>query len=254
MLQKEDQGAELFLVTKKLLTKVEQQVVRIETRYSWLNYILNHSFFPLMFLAFGMTELFRPLKTWGTLFLISSIVILIINIPEDQKSSLLSVCFFGSIILVMYALPSSYAFDSVLSGEIVQIKQFVSQQGVKTEERIKLLINNIDLVKARVYARVNFFKWLLGVSWALSLFIFNQFNSIVIKISPDMIKEIIGESIGSLSVLGIFSLFILCSIISYKKANDAVFCRISLAFNELQYEIESNQRQIDNDKNLGSST
>jgi len=246
MVQKEDKGAELFSVTKKLLTKVEQQVVRMETRYSWLNYILNHSFSPLMFLTFGMTELFRPLKTWGTLFLISIIVILgiflIINVPEDQKSSLLSVCFFGSIILVMYALPSSYAFDSILSGEIAQIKQFMNQQGVETEERIKLLINNIDLVKERVYARVNFFKWLLGVSWALSLFIFNQFNSIVMKVSPEMTHEAIGESINSLVIFGIVSLFILCSIVSYKKANDAVFCRISLALNELKYEIISKEK------------
>lgn len=61
MEQKEDKSTELFLITNKLLSKVEQQVVRVETRYSWLNYILNHSFFLLMFLAFGMTELFGPL-------------------------------------------------------------------------------------------------------------------------------------------------------------------------------------------------
>ena len=40
----------------------------------------------------------------------------------------------------MYALPSSYAFDSILSGEITQIKRFVNQQGIETEEGIKLLM------------------------------------------------------------------------------------------------------------------
>lgn len=251
------QGAELFLITKQLLSKVEQQVIRIETKYSWLNFILNYSFFPIMFLTFGVSELFKPLKTWGALFFISIIVVLgvflIIYFPEEQKSNVVSFCFYGPIILVMYAIPSSYAFDSILPEEITYIKRFLNQQDVETETKIKLLTDNVGLVKARVYARVNFFKWLLGVSWALSLLLLNQYNSLAIRLEPGMVQETIGTSLETLLVGVFIALFILCSIISYKKANDAVFSRIEFALSELQYSIEMNKTTINaSDKFLDS--
>lgn len=238
--------AELFLTTKNVLLKVEQQVIRIETRFSWLNSILNTSFSPLIFLIFGVSEFFRPIKTWGILLFISFILALfsfsIISLSEEEKSYWLSMCFFLSVLLALYALPSSYAFDSIRPDEISQVKNFLLLQGVNTEEKNKLLCDNISLVKARVYTRVNSFKWLLGFSWALSLFMFNQFNTIMIKAGPDMIAEVINVSLNPLIIFGITTLFILCSIIGYKKANDAVFNRVNLALNELQYEISSNKK------------
>lgn len=232
----------LLSATRAVVEEAERNVLRARPKWRIFDFILRNSFFSIPFLLTGIEELMMPLFKWWmlgfALLLITLFAISKSDLPPEAISYVFWFCSYGSLILVAFALPSTYAFDSINSSEIEALAEFISQLGFDCDSKLKMLGENISLVATRVDARTIMFQRVVAVVWGIFFFWATQYTNLIIKLTPpDDIPKLLLDSFFSIFWFFLVSLLSVVAIIGYKKANNAVFRRIQFAIEELKFSV-----------------
>ena len=233
----------LFALTRKIVEETEFRVMDINPKYIFFNRIARNGIFAFPFIHLGIAELLRPMLKWALItivLLVGGIAFSKTNVSTYSANSIFILCTFTALFIVVFAVPSTFAFDTITVPQIEELADYIRKQGIDTEQKADSLGECILLVAERTYARTKTLQRLVAVIWGLFLYGLNQFTSITIKLAPDEIAKIFSENIPSVFVYLLVSTLSLGLIVGYKKANDAVFRRLSFAVKELKFRIALN--------------
>jgi len=229
----------LFNLTLMVIHESERRILTFRSVGTIPDVIMRIIMFPLLFIQLGMTELFRPALKWALMWfglsIFGAFLISHAEVSEQTKSYIFLACIYLPIFLVIFAMPSTFALDSIKGEQIRSLADYIYSLGIDGKEKIEALEENLLNIAERTYARTKKLQWLVATVWALFLYGFNQVNSIAVKIVPEQITKIISENIMTFIIYGLVSFLSILVIVGYKKANDAVFRRLQFAIQELKF-------------------
>ncbi|GEM_PF-1079805 len=263
---------ELFQISQQIVEETEASMLRAPTRQpiQWLlkrvsfpvgfmrlgpiRWLWQHFIFPVGFMCVGTRELLTPYFKWAFIA-IFFIFLTTLAVPEVLATSIkeyVALFFiFAALFLVLFEVPSTYAYYGVTEKGVHEIVNRLIGLGVDSEIKINLLEENLNRISSRVYARVDAFKWLVGAVWALIIFLLNQFTNISLKVMPGKGDLLLSEILRNFAMYIVITLFAIWIILAYKKAADIVFKGIEFACAELKFRIASAEEQTI--KRLGNS-
>ncbi|WP_040576531.1 hypothetical protein [Methylophaga thalassica] len=141
----------------------------------------------------------------------------------------LYLCLFLPIALVIFAVPSTYALNAVEKDQVVYVSKLIHDAGINTLEKIELLEQNIESIFSRINSRVTFYKWFLGVVWAISVFQLNIYIGFISKIEDKGLTGIMRDSAESLVFMVICFISVLVIVQGYKRASEKLIKTIEFA-------------------------
>lgn len=229
----------LFQLTLKIIQETERSVLEFRSAGVIPDAIMHTIMFPFPFMRLGLAELFRPASrvafmSFG-LLIVAAWLIPHIEVSAQAKSYIFLACTYVPIFLVVFAVPSTFALDSIKDGQIQSLANYIYSVGIDCEEKIEALEENLSNITERTYARTKMLQWMVATVWALFLFGFNQMNSLAIKIAPEQITKIISDNIMNFIIYGTVTFVSILVIVGYKKGNDAVFRRLQFSIQELKF-------------------
>lgn len=237
--------ASLFDLTLAAVQETERRVLTFRSDGAIPDAIMRNVMFPFPFLQCGMAELFRPVSKWVFLsfglLIVAAFLAPHLGVSAEAKSYIFLACTYAPLFLVVFAVPSTFALDSIKGMQIQSLADYIHSLGVDDEEKIEALEENLANIAERTYARMKTLQWLVATVWALFLYGLNQVNSIALKIAPEQITKVISGNINAFVLYGVVSLLSVLVIIGYKKGNDAVFRRLHFAIRELKFRVAGGQ-------------
>ena len=235
----------LFTLTLTVIQEAERRVLTFRTFGAIPDAIMRTIMFPFPFLQLGMVELFRPASKWAfmsfALLIVATFLVPHAELSNQAKSFIFLACTYAPIFLVVFAVPSTFAFDSIKVAQVQSLADYIYSLGIDREEKIDAFDENLSNIAERTYARTKALQWLVASVWALFLYGLNQMNNIALKIAPEKITEIISDNITVFAIYVVVSVLSVLVIVGYKKGNDAVFRRVQFALQELKFRIALNQ-------------
>lgn len=235
----------LFNVTLAVVREAERQVLTFGSNGPVPDAIMRYMVFPFPFLQLGIGELLRTASKWALLsfglLVVAAFLVPRVGVSAEAGSYIFLACTYAPLFLLVFAVPSTFAFDSIKSVQIQYLADYIYSLGIDSEEKIKAIEENLSNIAERTYARSQTLKWLVATVWALFLYGLNQANNIALKISPEQDVKIISENISAFIIYGAVTLLSALVIVGYKKGNDAVFRRLQFAAQELKFRIATNQ-------------
>lgn len=235
----------LFDVTLIVVQETERRVLTFRSAGKTIDAILRHIMFPFPFLQIGIGELLRPVSKWAFLsfglLVAAAFLIPHAGISAEAKSYVFLGCAYAPLFLVVFAVPSTFAIDSIKVEQINLLADFIYSLGIDNEDKIEAIEENLSNIAERTYARMKSLKWLVATVWALFLYGLNQINNIALKIAPEQITKLISDNINAFVIYGVVTFLSVLVIVGYKKGNDAVFRRLQFAVQELKFRVASTQ-------------
>ncbi|WP_018606781.1 hypothetical protein [Uliginosibacterium gangwonense] len=199
---------------------------------------------PVPFLFIGVSELFKPVSKWAFICFVAlalcSIVMSGQDVPKEAKSFIFSSSIIIPMILVIFAPPSTFVFDSIKDNQISSLSEFIESLGFSSEDELKHLEDNISDISERAFARIKSLQWIIATAWAVYLYAVNQIINITLKFAPEQFQKMLSENFLSSIFLFTLFLFSILVIVSYKKGHDAVFRRVHFAIQELKFQFSLN--------------
>lgn len=239
----------LFTMTLALVQETERQVLTFRPVGAIPDAIMRNIMFPFPFLQLGIGELLRPVSKWAFLsfgpLIIAAFLIPHIGVSADAKSYIFLASTYAPLFLVVFAIPSTFAFDSIKATQIQSLADYIHSIGIDSEDKIEAIEENLTNIEERTYARMKALKWLVATVWALFLYGLNQANNIALKVAPDQITKIISDNLSAFVMYSVVTLLSVLVIVGYKKGNDAVFRRLQFAVQELKFRFASRQTVAD---------
>lgn len=231
----------LFDLTLAVVQETERRVLTFRSAGTVVDTVIRTILFPFPFLQIGITELFRPASKWAALsfglLVIATFLIPQAAVSAEAKSYIFLGCIYAPLFLVVFAVPSTFAFDSIKGPQVQLLADHIHAQGIDCEEGIKAFEENLTNIAERTHARTKALQWLVATVWALFLYGVNQVMSLAIKVDPEKITEVISGNINAFAICGSVTLLNLLVIIGHKKGNDAVFRRLQFAVQELKFRV-----------------
>lgn len=231
----------LFNLTRQIVEEAESRALNFESKGVLASSASRNGLFPVAFIQLGLGELMRPLFKWA----IFSVILLVAaavflpkaDISPNTMSSIFLICTYVPLFLVVFAVPSTFSFDTITGPQISALADYIFNLGFDTESKLKALGECLSLVAERTYARTKMFQGIAAIIWGLFLYGLNQFTTIMLKLSPEQSPKIFADNISALILYAVVSLLSVVVILGYKKANDAVFRRLAFSVEELKYRI-----------------
>lgn len=227
----------LFQLSQQIIKETEDRVVRIKPVWARLDFAPRHLIHPFAFFALGYAEFMRPIFKWSVIsaFLLGiGWALFPQHFPEKELSALFTFGLLVASFLVMFAVPSTYAFDTITASQISSLADYIHGLGVDTDLKLKALGDNISLVALRMNSRVKFFLSLVAIAWGIYLFAANLSFNVALKFAQDQNSKVMADNHLFLPVYFAILIFSLFAIFCYKKANDAVIGRILFSISELK--------------------
>lgn len=229
----------LFDLTLAVVQETERRILTFRSAGTIVDAIVRTILFPFPFLQIGIAELFRPASRWAALsfglLIIATFLIPQAAVSPEVKSYIFLGCIYAPLFLIVFAVPSTFAFDSIKGTQVRLLADFIHAHGIDCEEKVKAFEENLSNIAERTYARTRALQWLVATVWALFLYGVNQVNSLAIKIDPEKITDVISGNVNAFAIYGSVTLLSVLVIIGYKKGNDAVFRRLQFAVQELKF-------------------
>jgi hypothetical protein len=233
--------APLFEFTLAVIQETERRLLIFRSRGTIIDGIIHTILLPFPFLHIGMADLLRPAFKWAVISFGLLIAVTFLfpdaSLPKEIKSYVILGCIYAPLFLVIFAVPSTFAFDSIKGIEIHSLADHIYKHGIDCDEKIKAFEHNLSNISERTYARTKALQWLVATVWATFLYFMNQLNSFVSKIEPQNISAVISENIGNFIIFGLYTFFSFLVIIGHKKGSDAIFRRLHFAVQELKFRL-----------------
>lgn len=231
----------VFELTQKILEESEAYILNHSSQTKPGYWFSKHIIFPIKFLFKGSEEFFKPFTKWAFMsfaFLIAgTIIVRNGEFPAEIASLILSACLYAPMALVMFSVPSTYAYYGVRPENVDAVVEYLETFNIQKPETIDCLQSNLENIHARIINRVSAYKWLIGASWALFTLIINQQMNVALKINPDSWQAAIQENITAIAAFIGISVLAIWIITSYKRASELLIKTLEFGFVEIKHKL-----------------
>jgi hypothetical protein len=230
----------LFDLTRQIVEEAERRVLNFKSKGALTDTATRNGLFPLPFLHLGIVELMRPMFKWAmfsVVLVISALLFTKTDISMSAKNSIFMLCIYFPLFLVVFAVPSTFSFDTISGAQVCALADYIFDLGFDAENKLDSLGECISLVAERTYARTKILQGVIAAIWGLSLYGLNQFTNMALKLVPEQSTKLFADNISAIVLFVIVTFLSLVAILGYKKANDAIFRRLSFAIEELKYRV-----------------
>ena len=213
----------MFAKTKEILEDAEALLVGMSPVRSKINVVQKYCAFPIFCLFTGWNDFTRSLRVFLVLLIIISIALFspissFTTLSNDLKGITLLLL---PLILCLFLVPSSYAMYGLTETNIKKIVDVLDYHDIRRESDIELFESNLERIELRIEGKIKFYNWLIGGSWGLYLIFINYLLRIYSNATPEVLEDVIKESLVPLAIFTLTSLII---VICYKRA-----CNILIA-------------------------
>lgn len=231
-----------FLFVKKIFDYTESYILGYAPGHRVESWFLKRFWFPFKYIFKGGGELFWPFMKWSWMFLASFVAMTYI-VKENQTPQfvlfLAWLCAFIPMFLVMFSLPSTYAYYGVKPKHINDVVDYIEQQGIASVELVDLFEKCLEKIKERVAARVSAFKWVVGVGWALFTFTTNLEIGILLRKDPSQWVDAASKLTFDLFGFVFFSVIAITLVFSYKRASDLLVKTLEYSALEIKFRLKA---------------
>lgn len=230
----------MFELTQKILKKIEASILGLPSDKPW-SWLTRHLFFPVKYMKLGFREFFRPFNFWAIFIFVLIGLLLIANSEFSFEpgvfSVLVSLIVYFSLVLMIFAVPSTYAYHGVTNDYTKIAMKIIEGEGVDSPEKIELFEENIAKIYERIGSRVSFYKWLIGALWAIYIISLNLELRILLKISDSNMLSAIFESMKHFWWVLMCATFVLLLVVCYKRASDLLIKSIEFGCVDLKFKL-----------------
>ena len=223
----------MFESTKKIIAQTEAYLVNFEATNKHVNNIARWLWFPLMYLLLGLKDFFKPTKFWWillfALFALLSFAIKNFEISREVAPFLFNFCFYFSMVLAIFSMPSTYAYYGVEKEYVSIVVTLMKDEGIKTIDEVELIEQNMKKVHDRISGRVSFYKWLVGMAWTLYLLCINIETKFLTTLNSDELSLALADNLSTFIMTGLATLASLSLIVGYKRASETLVKSIEFA-------------------------
>ena len=210
----------MFELTQKIISQTEAYLVGFEARNKHLNKIARWLWFPLMYLVLGLKDFFKPTKFWWlllfALFLLLGVVIENFEISKEVTPYLFNFCFYFSMVLAIFSMPSTYAYYGVEKEYLSKVITLMKKEGIRTVGEVELFEQIIEKVHDRINSRISFYKWLVGMTWTLYLLYINIETKFFTTLSGEELSLALSKNVSTFIMTGLATLAALSLVVGYK--------------------------------------
>ena len=235
----------LFKSTREIVEEAERRIIGAKTAGKAWDPVRRRLLFPVRFLGRGLTGALRP-SAWWT-WVVFALLVLALYLYKGGISIELYIhgptvigLLLLILILVFFAVPSTFAFDTIGNIHVQSLADHIEEIGFKTEETIKLLEDSLRIVAERSALRTKSTLWSIGGAWAFYLYWLNQFHSAGLILEPEKIRSAFSENMFQLGAIGVGLVCCIFAVACHKRAVDITFRSLFFATNELKYRIAVN--------------
>lgn len=230
-----------FSLTNKIIEDVEAYILGFSCENRLQAWFSKMFVFPVKYLFLGAGELFKPFSTWAVmsfLFLfLGGFFGSRLNFSSEVSMFVLSLSIYAPMALVMFSVPSTYAFYGVKASHVEVVVQYIKRIGINDVETIELVEENMSKIQERITARISAYKWFVGSLWAFFTLMINQHFAISLKSSPENWSGVVFDNIVALSFFVAISLVAIAIIYSYKRASDLLMKTVGFGLVEAKYRV-----------------
>lgn len=244
----------IFDTTKEIIEKSEANILNSKPDNKLILYFNKQIVFPIKYMMLGSSDFFKPFFKWSFLFfIILSIVtysIKNITISSELIVFLYTIIMFGTLMLVIFSVPSTYAYFGIKNENIIAVMAILKNNQITTLHELEVLESNIDIIYDRVLARINAFKWVVGAYWIYFTFSQNQKMSIAKQLENKDFIQFIMTNMGEIALTISITIIAIWLISSYKRASDFLFKSIIFGINEYKYLLSEELSSKTSEKNI----
>lgn len=229
----------MFVKTKNILEASESALLGFSTSRHLLSPMQRLFVYPLVYLKVGFGDFTRPMAVWSfasfTLFILLSILSSNVELPRETFLIFFNVSMWGVLLLITFLTPSAYAFYGATDASVNKVVDILNDNNVKSEADIEFLECNIEKIELRIEARVNFYKWVIGVFWGLYVLLLN-FQLRVFSLSEKTFdEEFFKSNFEDLLYVMVFTVVSLVAMVSYKRASNMLIANLQYACIEQKF-------------------
>ena len=230
----------MFQITSRILQDTESLLLNLPAQNKIWKWPTRYIIFPFKFLQLGLGDFIKPASLWAflsvALILLTAIFVQKLNVPMEYRGTILNISLFIPMALVIFSVPSTYAFSGVIEKNITKVKGFLQKEGINTIEETELLEENIKRIFSRTNSRVSFYKWLVGALWTLYIVFFSIEMKVFLSAKPKTNDPDLSNTIMYFAIYLFSSLFAMFLIVGYKRASDILIKTIEYACTQNKYE------------------
>ncbi|MBA6224739.1 hypothetical protein H4J51_03335 [Colwellia sp. MB02u-18] len=242
----------MFESTQNILEKTEGYILNLPSDNKLWSLFTRYIVFPLKYLWLGLGEFLKPASLWAVIAFLLMIAVTMakknFGINHEYSFLMINFCIYFPMILVIFAVPSTYSYFGVSSAHVKKTTQIIEAEGIDSIDKVELLEENIEKIYDRVCSRVLFYKWLVGASWTLYVVVFNFELRFLMKSSGQSIKDAISENMLTFFLVLFSAIGALLLVVGYKKASDLLIKSIEFGCVEQKYKLlKMPNKQINKD-------
>jgi len=240
----------MFQITQNVIEKTESYILgfSVADKSRLWSFILRVFYFPVHYLILGVREVFKPASIiWfvSTLvfYLLSAFIIKNFETTKDISAGLIAISTYFPMILVIFAVPSTYAYYGINKKQVEKVVGFLESNNLNSIEKVKLLEENIERIHTRILSRISFYKWLVGSIWTIVIIVIN-IQIRIVSLSEQNIDKVLSEGTTPFLIMFLITLLALLLIIGYKRASEFLIKSIEFACTDLKYKLESKKVEV----------
>ena len=244
----------VFNITQDLINEAEDCIFNSKNRNKkqsnyprlielLMYWLLKNVKYPFLYISKGGQEFFKPFNKWLIfVFIIMMFFWFVDQQPFDEKLLYsFIILLLISALLVIFAVPSTYADYGVKTKEINELINYLKSLNIKQIKTIELIEENLKNYQVRINLRISAYKWFLASIWA----VFTIFINISIKIEN---QELSHSIFINFTYMLITSLVIIVVIQSYKRASDLLIKTIEFSLVEMKHILHISNESENNKK------
>lgn len=229
----------MFIKTKTILEASESALLGFSTSRHLLSPMQRLFFYPLVYLKVGFGDFTRPMAVWSftsfVLLILLAILSSNVELPREAFLIFFNVSMWGVLLLITFLTPSTYAFYGATDASVNKVVDILNDNNVKSEADIEFLECNIEKIELRIEARVNFYKWVIGVFWGLYILLLN-FQLRVFSLSEKTFdEEFLRSNFEDFLYVMVFTVVSLVAMVSYKRASNMLIANLQYACIEQKF-------------------
>lgn len=229
----------LYEKTKLIVEKTESIIINFKLSGGWIYSACRFLVFPLKYIQTGISELFRPASVGSffafALILLCPVIMKYFGVAKEYYSIVLNVIMILPALLVIFAVPTTFMSNGVKSKNVEAVVFELKSAGFVDSDELDLFEKNVEKFSSRVDSRVTFYRWVVGVFWALYVIIFNLNIRFASEQQAITFAEKFREHILSFAIMLVAVAICIVLIIAYKRASELLFTTLEVGCTEYRY-------------------
>lgn len=233
----------MFNAAQNIIEKTEALLLKQSTRYKFWSKFTRNVVLPFKYMFMGFEDLFKHIPffvfTSVSLLAVSGFFFSSIDLIETVKPFMIYICFVVTLILILFAVPTTFISRGVNSKHIMDTVGFINEEDIYTSKEVELLEQNFNLLFESIKSRINLYQWVIGVSWAIYMLFFNLGIRVLLNVEGGITnKTAIMEHFLSFILAILITFVALILVAAYKVANERVMKTIQFACVQQKYDID----------------